>query len=72
MAVDRYGDVYGDSFEACLNTAFGVDVLVLILEATTFSPLIKQRLLEATQQCIDNPLVFLATLQDEFTTLQGA
>lgn len=72
MAVDHYGDVYGDSFEASLSAEFGVDMLVLISEATTFSPLIKQRLLEAAQQCIDNRQVFLETLQDEFTTLKDA
>ncbi|XCF18282.1 hypothetical protein ABSL23_17090 (plasmid) [Halobacterium sp. NMX12-1] len=72
MAVDHYGDVYGDSFEASLSAEFGVDLLVLISEATTFSPLIKQRLLEAAQQCIDNRRVFLETLQDEFTTLKDA
>ena len=72
MAVDHYGDVYGDSFEASLSAEFGVDVLVLISEATTFSPFIKQRLLEAAQQCFDNRRVFLETLQDEFTTLKDA
>ncbi|UIP01587.1 hypothetical protein Hbl1158_16660 (plasmid) [Halobaculum sp. CBA1158] len=72
MAVDHYGDVYGDSFEASLSAEFGVDVLVLISEATTFSPLIKQRLLEAAQQCIDNRRVFLETLEDEFNTLKDA
>nr|WP_233340782.1 hypothetical protein [Haloprofundus sp. MHR1] len=72
MAVDHYGDVYGDSFEASLSAEFGVDVLVLISEGTTFSPLIKQRLLEAAQQCIDNRRVFLETLKDEFTTLKDA
>lgn len=72
MAVDHYGDVYGDSFEASLSAEFGVDVLHLISEATTFSPLIKHRLLEVTQQCIDNRQVFLETLQDEFTTLKDA
>ncbi|MDS0478409.1 hypothetical protein [Natrinema sp. 1APR25-10V2] len=72
MAVDHYGDVYGDSFEASFSAEFGVDVLVLISEATTFSPLIKQQLLEAAQRCIDNRRVFLETLQDEFTTLKDA
>ena len=72
MAVDHYGDVYGDSFEASFSAEFGVDVLVLISEATTFSPLIKQQLLEAAQHCIDNRRVFLETLQDEFTTLKDA
>ncbi|CQH65030.1 uncharacterized protein HHUB_6047 (plasmid) [Halobacterium hubeiense] len=72
MAVDHYGDVYGDSFEASISAEFGVDVLVLISEATTFSPLIKQRLLETAQQCIDNRRVFLETLEDEFHTLKDA
>ncbi len=72
MAVDHYGDVYADSFEASLGAEFGVDVLLQISEATTFSPFIKQRLLEAAQQCIDNRRVFLKTLQAEFTTLKDA
>jgi len=72
MAVDHYEDVYGDSFEANISTEFGSDVLILISEATTFSPLIKQRLLEAAQQCIDCRRVFLEGLQDEFTTLKDA
>ncbi|MFC6616145.1 hypothetical protein ACFQAS_14645 [Halopenitus salinus] len=72
MAVGHYSDVYGDSFEESLSAEFGVDVLVLISEATTFSPLIKQQLLEAAQQCIDNRRVFLEALKAEFTTLKDA
>jgi len=72
MAVDHYDDVYADSFETSISAEFGADVLVLLSEATAFSPVIKQRLLEAAQQCIDSRRAFLETLQDECATLKDA
>ena len=72
MAVDHYDDVYDDSFEASISAEFGADVLVLISKASSFSPVIKQRLLDAAQRCIDGRRAFLETLEDEYTTLTDA
>lgn len=72
MAVDHYDDVYADSFSTSISAEFGADVLVLLSEATAFSLVIKQRLLEAAQQCIDSRRAFLETLQDEYATLKDA
>ena len=70
MALDHYDDVYDDSFEASLSAEFGVDVELLLTEATTFSPLVKRGLLDAAQQCTGNRQVFLEMLDDEYVTLK--
>ena len=72
MAVDHYDDVYDDSFEASISAEFGADVLFLISAASAYSPVIKQRLLDAAQQCIDSRQVFLKILEDEYATLTDA
>ena len=70
MAVDHYDDVYDDSFEASINAEFGTDVL--ISTASSISPVIKQRLLDAAQRSIDTRRLFLETLEDENATLTDA
>lgn len=72
MAVDHYDDVYDDTFETSIRAEFGVAVELLLSETTTFSPVVKQGLLDAVQQCIDNRQVFLETLNDESITLKEA
>ena len=72
MAVDHYDDVYADSFEVSISAEFGTDVLIQISEASSFSPVIKQRLLDAAQRCIDSRRIFLETLEDEHATLTDA
>ena len=72
MAVDHYDDVYDDSFEASISAEFGADVLFLISAASSYSPIIKQRLLDAAQRCIDSRQVFLETLENEYATLTDA
>ncbi|WP_438267641.1 DUF7260 family protein [Halorussus aquaticus] len=72
MAVDHYENVYDDSLEASISTEFGADVLLLISKASSFSPVIKQRLLGAAQRCTDNRRLFLETLENEFSTLTDA
>ena len=72
MAVDHYDDVYDDSFEASISAEFGADVLLVISNASSFSPVIKQRLLDAAQGCIDSRRIYLETLEDEYTTLMDA
>ncbi|TQQ78754.1 hypothetical protein EGH24_12995 [Halonotius terrestris] len=72
MAVDHYEQVYGNSFGDEISAEFGNNVAVLILEATLLSPLLKQRLLQAAQQCINSRRIFLKTLEDEQNTLKAA
>lgn len=72
MAVDHYDDVYGDSFEESINAEFGGDVARQISGATSFSPVLQHRLLDAAQQCLDNRHVFLKTLKDEHIMLEDA
>ena len=72
MAVDHYNDVYDDSFKTSISAEFGADVLLLISEASSFSPAIKQRLLHAAKRCIDSRRVFIETLEDEYATLTDA
>jgi hypothetical protein len=71
MAVDHYEVVYADSSEDSMNAEFGAD-LFMVSEAGNFSPVIKQRLLAAAQQCIHCRPAFLVTLKDEFTKLKDA
>lgn len=72
MSVDHYDEVYDDPFEASITAEFGADVLLLISNATSFSPVIKQRLLAAAQRCIDSRRLFLETLENESATLTDA
>ena len=72
MAVDHYDDVYDDSFEASISAEFGADVLILISNASSFSSVIKQRLLDAAQRCIDGRRLFIETLDEEYATLTDA
>lgn len=72
MAVNHYDDVYGDSFEESVSIEFGTEIARQISEATSFSPIFQQHLLDATQRCITNRRIYVETLQDERTALKDA